>query len=180
MYSSLTFSHPQVNLEEKVSNLSAAIIQLQQELKQEEEEKERVEREIEREEEEERRAYVAGVCVEEAVERVIEYGLEPRKIIYISPDFVRALEGRCGGKEEGRGRRVKERKTYSLGELVREEFVRERGLNERELERYLGEEEAEGVLGEGWGKLPRWKQWEVKKGKGLVPARFMYLCEQNC
>ena len=175
-----TLLHIQVNLEDKVNDLSAAILQLQHEIKQEEEEKETVERQIEREEEEERRAYVAGVCVEEAVERLVEYGLEPRKILYISPDFVRGLEGQCGGKEEERGRREKERNLYSLEDLVREEFVRERGLNERELERYLGEEGAEGVLGEGWGKLPRWKQWEVKKGKGLVPSRFMYLCEQNC
>ena len=104
------------------------------------------------------------------MERVLEFGIEPRKILYFSPNFTKELE-ELARKEKG-GRKV-----YSFAELQKEEFVREKGLNERELERYLGEEEEEGVLGEGFGKMEKWRQWEVKKEKGLVPARFGYLFE---
>ena len=103
----------------------------------------------------------------------MEFGIEPRKIIYLSSDFTKELERKWERKEKEKGKGG----LFSLAELQKEEFVREKGLNERELERYLGEDEKEGVLGEGFGKMENWRQWEVKRDKGLVPSRFEYMFE---
>eukprot|EP00009_Paramoeba_aestuarina_P002848 CAMPEP_0201522576 /NCGR_PEP_ID=MMETSP0161_2-20130828/18220_1 /ASSEMBLY_ACC=CAM_ASM_000251 /TAXON_ID=180227 /ORGANISM="Neoparamoeba aestuarina, Strain SoJaBio B1-5/56/2" /LENGTH=159 /DNA_ID=CAMNT_0047921473 /DNA_START=421 /DNA_END=897 /DNA_ORIENTATION=+ len=158
-------THQLSDLEEQVSTISSAIAHLENIREREEEEKRELKRQMEENEWAEKRAIAAGKCVEEAVERILEHGTEPRKLLYFSREFVSQLLKKTTKKmvtvsvRSLSSLRIDETNTYGLEKLQNEDFVRQKGLNERELERYLPEDEFEAVLGENYGKLPRWKQW---------------------
>ena len=158
-------------IEQQMEELAKEMAEIEAELADHFETQERFTTDFERDSFAERRARIAIECFSESMDQIFTFGSSPRKVPYMSSQFRDSLSRSS----------LSQTPTFSLEKLKDMDFVKNKRLNWRELERYLSEEEGEKVFEMemvGFKKLPKWEQLRMRAEVGFLGVeeeQFEYL-----